>query len=175
MILNIAKLTSNFHSYLFPETQSLRVSVSIIEGNLGNGFVLLGSKVKLTCEYNFDSNEKIESIAWALKKLENDFSPVASYIPGLEPPITYSNDAYQPPDYRMDVDYDDSIGQGFSNFTINAVNWTDTEELWCFVTLRNTDAERSFANVLVTGKLNSSYSNYAKLGTRRRKHCKKYW
>ncbi|XP_072049514.1 uncharacterized protein [Amphiura filiformis] len=137
------------------EPSNVRVSVSFDEGKTK---VLLGSPIKLTCDYIHDAAHTVESIAWALKESEDDYTSIASYISGLK--IRYTQANYQPPNYTMTVNESASGSmQGFSELMIQAVDWVDSRGFWCVVTLElGQGQDRDVGVILVTDMISTQPS-----------------
>ncbi|XP_072049515.1 uncharacterized protein [Amphiura filiformis] len=132
------------------DASNVRVRVSVDEGKTQ---VLLGSPIKLMCNYIHDPALRIESIAWALKESDDDYTPIASYIPGLT--IRYKQPNYQPPNYTITVNESASGSrQGFSELMIQAVDWVDNRGFWCIVALeRGEGHDRNYVGISVTDTL----------------------
>ncbi|XP_072049516.1 uncharacterized protein [Amphiura filiformis] len=129
------------------DASNVRVRVSVDEGKTQ---VLLGSPIKLMCNYIHDPAYRIESIAWALKESDDDYTPIASYISGLTM-IRYTQPNYQPPNYTMTVN---ESRQGFSELMIQAVDWVDNRGFWCIVALElGQGHDRNYVGISVTDTL----------------------
>ncbi|XP_072049517.1 uncharacterized protein [Amphiura filiformis] len=139
------------------DPSTVRVRVSVDEGKTK---VLLGTPIKLTCDYNHDPAHGVESIAWTLKEPDDEYTRIASYISGYNPPIRYTHANYQPPNYTMTVNESaSSSGQGFSELIIQAVDWVDSRGFWCIVALELSQGhDRNVVAISVTDTLSTQPS-----------------